>query len=542
MRRIRFLSSALVAAACSSRGGDAASGAGDAAAAGPFEDDTTASLPAVYAFQSTPDEVQKNVLGDTPMPSLTGAGASVIALDGDSLPDIALTTGDALVLLRNVSDGSGVRFREAGRLAFQPPFRAHGVAAGDIDADGTEDVVAVGEGGTRVLLVRNGGADIVDATPSFGIPSLPGERSTTAAVADVDRDGMADVVTCGWLGMPSSPSADVGTAPMRVLIRRGPGFVDAMPASLPPRRAFLCGFADFDGDGVLDVYASHDILGATPGGPAFLPDLLLKTTLGPSGQTPQLHQVGDDSGQFALGGPATTMGLALTEGGASAVKSVWAELDLLRIGSGVYTNVSTTSTSPRPTVTPMPWGSAAVDIDGDGTEEVVVAFGAMGGVFQGQDLSLPVSQSPVVFTLTRDAVVPSQNELPIAGANPMNARGVLVADFDADGDPDLLFTPAGGDHFRLYKSNRSSHWLRIAPIDAHGHPAMGTRVEVSVGGSTHVRQLATIGSPYVQSEPALDFGLASATAADSVVVHCAGGTIQVLGVTPADRVLRPMCP
>lgn len=189
---------------------------------------------------------------------LFGLALSPVDLDADGWLDLVVS-GDPRVLRGGpdgftVVDVPALRWRAVG-----DEDDPAGIAVGDLDGDGAPDL-AIGQhfnstidAGERVpvrlFLNRSGdgGIDLVDVTDEAGSPSLP-TKAPHVAVADLDADGLADVVT-------SAATAD-GTP----VVLRGTGVVDGVPrfevVGEPAAGAYwVTGVTDdFDHDGRVDVF------------------------------------------------------------------------------------------------------------------------------------------------------------------------------------------------------------------------------------------------------------------------------------------------
>ncbi|MDP9184510.1 MAG: VCBS repeat-containing protein [Actinomycetota bacterium] len=122
-------------------------------------------------------------------------GAEIVDLSGDGIDDLVLVHLDRLEIRLGGSDGS-----------FGPPVlehplaHGHGLAIGDVNGDGAPDVYAVDGCEDRVnapdVLLLNG--DDGRSWTQLALPPLPpGELAgcgDTAAMVDLDRDGMQDIV------------------------------------------------------------------------------------------------------------------------------------------------------------------------------------------------------------------------------------------------------------------------------------------------------------------------------------------------------------
>ncbi len=122
-------------------------------------------------------------------------GVTVFDFNKDGWMDVALTHSGApgVTLWQNVN---GERF-ERMPLPVEGATGAWGIAALDIDNDGWIDL-AVGistKSGPALRILRNvGAAGFVDVTASVKLDRVPLRMPNSLAVADVDRDGAADLI------------------------------------------------------------------------------------------------------------------------------------------------------------------------------------------------------------------------------------------------------------------------------------------------------------------------------------------------------------
>jgi hypothetical protein len=140
---------------------------------------------------------------------LTPTGASGAArrialtpLDGDGRLDLLATDSGAATLLPLLGNGSG-GFQPVGPRATGLPGATASLAAGDVNGDGAVDAVAGGDAGFALLLGDGGGG----LSPAPGSPfptwAAGGDTVEDVVVADMNRDGQADVVTANRNGSAS---------------------------------------------------------------------------------------------------------------------------------------------------------------------------------------------------------------------------------------------------------------------------------------------------------------------------------------------------
>jgi hypothetical protein len=105
-----------------------------------------------------------------------------------------------------------------------------------------------------------------------------------------------------------------------------------------------------------------------------------------------------------------------------------------------------------------------------------------------------------------------------------SARGVVCADFDHDGDIDILeLTNAVPNSARLWENRTAAAGRNFLRIKLEGLPpnteAAGARIFVRIGDTSQMREI-TIGSNYTSQNPTVQvFGLGSAATVDEILVE-----------------------
>ncbi len=135
--------------------------------------------------------------------------------------------------------------------------------------------------------------------------------------------------------------------------------------------------------------------------------------------------------------------------------------------------------------------------------------------------------------------------LPMGDAIERNGlgTGAAVADLDGDGYLELLIAhgESGLQPLSLYRTSSPknvNHWLRIRPLTAQGAPARGAVVTLQSGGRTQ-RRAIDAGSGYLcQMEPVAHFGLGTHTSVAQVQVQWPDGTTRTFTPTRIDTTIR----
>jgi hypothetical protein len=296
------------------------------------------------------------------------------------------------------------------------------VDAGDFNGDGHTDLVSAVDTGVAVLL-NNGDGSLADAV----IYSL-GELTITAAVGEVNGDGILDLVASTWESHVIYQldeegnwfPIEVNTGHVRVLLGNGTGSFTATGASynLGDGRYFDSVLDDLDGDGDLDLAASNM---DGPNSSVLLGDG--DGTFAP----PQNVAVGIQTDQVDLAdlnGDGNLDWLAGNIGG-NDVRV------LLGNGNGTFQPAQTVATLAAIEGYASASGQAVGDFNGDDTLDLAVTYT---GTY-GEQESVYQDGYVQVFAGNGDGTfAPGDSQLIGSGY----IKPVEVADFDGDGNLDIV--------------------------------------------------------------------------------------------------------
>lgn len=348
--------------------------------------------------------------GSASLPSSTTDDFGVAAgdFDGDGDQDLMIAANSAA---SRVLENDGGTFTVKAGAFPGIVMRATDVHARDLDQDGDLDLI-VASNMEPIRVFKNDGTGTFTLSGSF----VTNNDTFTykIAVADFDGDGYDDVFM-GNAGL-NAPSAGQN----RLLINDTSGaFKEATAGSVPNRDDDTIGIApiDFDGDGDLDVFVAnfgtaHRLLvndgkgGFTDGSDTFLPP---KVTYGTSVAVADFDQ--DGYADVFIG----------SEGAPSASRPPQGEQNALFLGSqgGTFSDASAT----LPQLVDTTFGLVSLDANGDGAPDIAISN--LRGL---QGLYLNVNGRLVNAT----ANLPSSNTT-------SDSLGCTSADFNGDRAPDLIF-------------------------------------------------------------------------------------------------------
>ena len=178
------------------------------------------------------------------------------------------------------------------------------------------------------------------------------------------------------------------------------------------------------------------------------------------------------------------------------------------------------------------WGSCFLDFENDGDLDIYHTNGwhdfAEYGAFDRDASRAFVSNGAGTF-------VDEAAELGLADTE--QGRGVVCADFDNDGDTDILLLHMHDDNAAtLWVNEATENYLRVRLRGATPNTqGVGARVVATHGGDDHLREV-TLGSNFASHNPTVQlFGLGSTDAVDTLTVDWPDGEQTVLHTLAANQ-------
>ncbi|MCK6448682.1 MAG: CRTAC1 family protein [Planctomycetes bacterium] len=528
-----------------------------------------------------------------------GAGVAALDLGRDGDLDLVFTQGLATLAQAVTGPGADVEvFVNDGNGRFtraQGPGLSGwwtGIAAGDVDSDGDEDVVVGGFGGLRVLLQDEHGelelgADLLADAPLERLePGAPREKghpprwTSSLALYDGDRDGKLDLYVGNYLELdPVAPTiGKVGEGAVALPCRWKGYDVYCGPHGLVPQKDRLYrGVGDGRFEEITDRAYPTQVPGYTLGVIAFDADQDGDDDLYVANDSvPNNLLVNDGTGKFS--DMALAAGVALSQDGAPQAGMGLAFGDVDRNGEFdlAVTNFSGEPTElylaaergfaritykiglAKATKPLLSWGTHLVDFDGDGRLEL---FTANGHVYPQADLEgtgTSYGQAATAWRLelgTKLVALEPKSERSLF-APKLGARGSAIGDFDGDLAPDLVLVRIDGpvalgmNRFAPAANRLALRCLgpdaretnpgggrERTPVDGHGTRVIVVPKTAAGGEHALIAEQVTAQSYQSASAPWLYFGLGTSTEYESIRVLWPSGRVETLPAGQANRAL-----
>lgn len=502
-------------------------------------------------------------------PETVGGGGSFLDFDGDGWQDVLLVGGGsfrdvasttdtpAVYLYRNQGDGTFEDVTDAVGLGDVAAY-GFGATVGDYDNDGDPDVFLTTL--YENLLFRND----ADAAAPLGRRFAEVGRhagladhaawSTASIFFDADRDGFLDLYVGNYVHW--SPETDIWCTmdgstkayctpqtytgfPGRFYRNNGDGtFSERTQAAgfgEAPGKTLGITELDFNADGWPDLVIANDTQR----------DLLYENN-GDGTFTERGIASGiafDENGR-ARAGMGIDAGDVDGDGEPTVVIGHFANemLGVYRhVGNGLFIDRGAPSQIGRPSLPTLTFGLFLFDADLDGDLDVFLANGHISEDVERTQADIGYRQAAQLFENLGDGTF-REIGASTGGAftQKMVARGTAHADYDRDGDLDVLVVENGGPA-HLWQNQlmeaaavSAPNVLRVrARGTASNRSGFGTRLEAAVGSKRIVRRVRSGGSFLAQSEQVVTFGLGDAAQVDSLIVYWPSGHVDRLGPIPA---------
>jgi hypothetical protein len=511
------------------------------------------------------------------LPETVGPGVAFIDYDNDGWPDIFLVNGSDWPghgqkhstprLYHNNHDGTFTDVTHKAGLDVE--MYGIGVAVGDFDNDGYDDLFVTAYGQSR-LFRNNGNGGFIDVTQKAGLSGIK-EFSTSAAWVDYDKDGRLDLVVgnyvqwtpetdlyCTMDGKSKSyctPESYKGTS-VRLWHNNGKDsagnetFSDmTQKAGLgePTSKTLGVAMLDYDNDGWPDLLFSNDTQ----------PNKLYHNN-GP-----------DQAGNVTFTEKAVVAGVAFSEDGVARAGMGVDTSDYDRTGNtslmitnfsnqmislyhnegkGLFVDEAPRSDVGRASLLTLGFGCFFFDYDLDGWPDILVANGHIDPDIQKVQVNVRYAEPPHLFrNLGKGKFVEVTKSAGLEFAVARVGRSAAYADVFNDGRLDVLMSTNGGA-VHLFRNvylkeplRARSHSVRFKLVGSRSNrDGIGAVVRVTTSDGTQTQMLKSGSSYLAANELVLTFGLGQLGKADAVEIRWPSGQVDKLSNVNAGQTVVVM--
>jgi hypothetical protein len=518
--------------------------------------------PIRFAFQPIDFKLDSNESAEHHAPETMAGGVAVFDYNNDGKLDIFFANGADLKTLKKDSpkyynrlfenDGKGHFTDVTEKAGLAGTGYDTGVAIGDYDNDGYEDIFVAGVY-RNTLYHNNGDGTFTDVTAKAGLNKPDAEYGPLWAVAgawiDVNNDGLLDLVVinylkwdfahepvCNGYGHPDycHPKMYKPT-PNQLFINKGDGsFRDA---------SVEAGFRAHPGKGMGVAAADAELNGHM--------DLII-----PNDKLMNSYYRNQGKGKFEEAGFEENV--ALREDGVyiSGMGVDFRDLDndgypdivivaldgetfpiYKNTGKGSFTEVTRESGMTKLSLPMAGYSPTIADFDNDGWKDIFVSRGHVQSL---ASTNLAIEQPNTVFrNLGGMKFSALTAEAGFAAQPPSRHRGSAVGDLNGDGKLDVVVSAINAPaEIWMNQSSGADHWIEFKLQGTKSNrDGIGARIKVVTKSGAQYNHMTT-SSGYASSSAApVHFGLGASATVDSVEIRWPSGIVQTMKDVAGDRVL-----
>jgi hypothetical protein len=424
-----------------------------------------------------------------------------------------------------------------------------GVAVGDYDNDGYEDLYVTAYGGNR-LYHNNGNGTFTDVTETAGVGGSG--WSSSAAWVDLDNDGLLDLIVVRyvawdfsdiWCG-PPQPALRVYCHPdvfppitLLAYHNDGNGHFTEVAQQIglsKPAKGLGIAIADYDRDGHIDLYIANDswpeFLFHNKGNGTFEEvGLAAEAALDGDGRT--FAGMGVDFADYNNDGRPDL----IVDDLANQMYALY-----LNNGDASFTYETYATGLSRMTLLHSGWGIRFIDYDNDGWKDILVAQGHDLDTIDKTNPQLHYREPMLLLRNTGKGFVDVSAESGSVFHEAWVGRGMAVGDIDNDGRIDAVVATNGGSlHIIRNETPTSNHWLTLKLVGHRSNrDGIGAEVKLVTAKGPQWVTVTTASSYLSSSDKRVHFGLGTEPSAQSVEIRWPSGVIQTLKDVRGDQILQ----
>ena len=519
--------------------------------------------PIHFSFRSIPFSLDSSETPQRHAPETMAGGVAILDYDRDGYPDIFFTNGADINTLQKTSpqywnhlfrnNGDGTFTDVTEKAGLKGTGFDVGVAIGDYDNDGYEDIFVAGVY-RNTLYHNNRDGTFTDVTEQAGL-AQPDKQygrlwSVGGAWVDINNDGLLDLFVVNYLSWDGKKEPDCKfngkpeychpkyykELPSQLFLNKGKGKFEDISAQAGvrahPGKGMGVAVADYDDDGLPDIFVANDklfnFLFHNRGHNQF-DEVAFETGVALPEHGNLISGMGTDFRDLNNDGFPDIVLAALQNETFPVFQNN---------GKGAFTEI--TAGSGMTTLSnPMSGYSVNIaDFDNDGWKDIFISRG---------DVASPnmasrtlIDQNNTVFRNLADGKFTALTAEAGFTAQPAKRhRGAAVGDFNRDGRVDLVVTALSAPaEIWINNSPGNKHWLEFALEGTKSNrDGIGAKIKVTAGSKTQYNHMTTASGYASSSAGPVHLGLGEAKQADEVEIRWPSGVLQTLKNVAADQVV-----
>jgi enediyne biosynthesis protein E4 len=425
-----------------------------------------------------------------------------------------------------------------------------GIAVGDYDNDGFDDIYVTGYGG-NTLYHNNGNGTFTDVTKIAGVSG--GGWSASAGFFDYDNDGKLDLFVTRYVNWTFKTNRYCGEKQPGYRAYCHPDNYDGVTNILyhnngdgtftdvsekagianPKGKALGVAFADYDGDGFTDIFVANDSVQCF---------LYHNNGNGTFTETGLLAGVGYNEDGKTFAGMGTDFSDYDNDGRPDIVVTDLSNERYMLFrnnGDGTFRDATNQSGLGSATLAFAGWSTRFFDYDNDGWKDLFVAQSHVMDTIEKTSPNLRYLQPPLLLHNESGRfvrVVPGE-----AFQNSWAGRGAAFGDIDNDGDIDVVVSNTGQKAYLLRNDGGNrGNWIRIETLGKKSNrDGIGSRVKVvSASGLTQYFTVNTAVGYLSASDKRLLVGLGADSTAKLIEIQWPSGIVQKFENVKAGQTLK----
>lgn len=539
------------------------------------ETESVPSLPMVDVTGSSGIEFSHETgrTGDKLLPETMGSGVAVLDFNNDGYQDLLFVNSSKWAWDENQQESPCKLYAGDGQFGFKDvsqeagfDFTCYGMGAavGDFDNDGDSDVFVSAVGKNR--LMRNDDGRFTDVTDASNVAGAEDAWGTSCGWLDYDNDGLLDLFVCNYVSWSKEidlsqkftldgetraygpPKAFSGSFSY-LYHNEGDGrFQDVSETAgiqmrnddtgVPLGKAMGVAPVDVNDDGWIDIVVANDTV---------------RNLLFENNRDGTFREVGRLSGiafDRSTGNARGAMGIdaaRFRDDGTLAIgignfANEASALYMAKPGGKQFIDAAMYTGFGPPTRQGLTFGLFFIDVDLDGRLDLLGANGHLEDEISKTQQTQRYEQPPQLFwNAGREAknqmVLVESANTGEAFYRPVVGRGAACADFDGDGDQDVVISVSNGSPV-LFRNDQSTghHWLQVQLEGKKcNRDAIGANVKIMLGDRVMTRTMMPTRSYLSQCEKVVTFGLGSEDSVSEVTVEWPGGEEESFPIEGVDR-------